>query len=123
MNPECPQKSGRLEAPRSPHGGEQVEGEGAPQPQRRALLRSLHPHGLPGKPGPSARQGVGGGVRGGDRGVEGKRRAQVAGTGGEWQQELSRTVFDCCVPRTLGDPGEGRPPAQEFGNGQRQAGI
>lgn len=120
-NPECPQKSGRLEAPRSPRDGGGVVGQGGgvPQSQRRAPLRSLHPLGLPGRPDPSTRQGVVGGVRGGDRGVEGVRKVQVAGIGGEWQREPPRTVSDCCAPRAPGGPG-GRLPAREFGNGQRR---
>lgn len=120
-NPECPQKSGRLEAPRSPRDGGGVVGQGGgvPQSQRRVPLRSLHPLGLPGRPDPSTRQGVVGGVRGGDRGVEGVRKVQVAGIGGEWQREPPRTVSDCCAPRAPGGPG-GRLPAREFGNGQRR---
>lgn len=122
-NPECPQKSGELEAPRSPRGGGGAVGEGGgvPQPQRRAPLRSPHPHGLPGRPGPSARQGAVGGVGGGDRVVEEVRGGRVAGTGEEWQREPPGTVSDCCVPRAPGGLGERRCPAWEFGNGQRRA--
>lgn len=98
-----------------------VEGGGVPQPRRRAPLRSLHPRGLPGRPGPSARQGVVGGVGGGDRGVEEVRGGQVAGTSGEWQRDLPGTVSDCCVPRAPGGLGGRRPPARAFGNAQRQA--
>lgn len=121
-NPECPQKSGGLEAPRSHHGGEGAgEDEVVPQHQRRAPLKSLHPLGLSGRLSPSSKQGVVEGVRGEDRGVAGMMGSQVVGVSGEWQQGLSKMVSDCCVPRAPGGPGEGKSPAQEFGNGQRQA--
>lgn len=97
------------------------EDGGVPQPQRRALLRSLHPHGLTGRLGPSARQGGVGGVRGGDTGVEEVMGGQVAGTGGEWQRELPGKVSDCYVPRAPGGLGERRPPVRTFGNDQRWA--
>lgn len=121
-NPECPQKSGEPEAPRSPRGGGGVVGEGGgvPQPPRRAPLRSPRPRGLPGRPGPSARQGAVGGAGGGDRAVEEVRAGRAAGTGEEWQREPPGTVSDCCVPRAPGGLGERRRPAREFGNGQRR---
>lgn len=97
------------------------EGEGVPQPRRRDPLRSLHPHGLTGRPGPSARLGGVEGVRGGDRGVEEVRGDQVVGTDGEWQQELPGKVSDHYVSRAPGGLGEKRPPVREFGNGQRPA--
>lgn len=97
------------------------EGGGVPQPRRRARLRSLHPHGLLGRLGPSARQGGVEGVRGGDKGEEEVRRGRVAGTGGEWQREPPGMVSDYCVLRAQGGLGERRPPAREFGNGQHRA--
>lgn len=102
-------------------GGVAGEGGGVPQPRRRARLRSLHPHGLLGRLGPSARQGGVEGVRGGDKGEGEVRRGQVAGTGGEWQQEPPGMVSDYCVLRAQGGLGERRPPAREFGNGQHRA--
>lgn len=100
-----------------------VEGGGVPQPRRGAPLRSLHPHGLPGRQGPSARQGAVEGVEGGDRGVQEVRVGQVARTGGVWQREPPGTVSDCCVPRAPGALGERSPPAWEFGNGRHQGGL
>lgn len=97
------------------------EGEGVPPPRRRDPLRSLQPHGLIGRMGPSARQGVVEGVRGGDRGVEEVREGQVVGIGGEWRQELPGKVSDHYVSKAPGGLGEKRPPAWEFGNGQRRA--
>lgn len=121
-NPECPQKSGGLEAPRSHHGGEGVgeeDGE-VPQHQRRAPLRSLHPLGLHGRLSPSSKQGAVEGARGEDMGVEGMMGSQGVGISGAWQQGPSKMVSDCCVRRDPGGPGEGISPAQGFGNGQRQ---
>lgn len=47
------------------------------------------------------------------------RGGHVAGTGGEWQWELPGKVSDCYAPRAPGGLDEKRPPAREFGNGQR----
>ena len=53
--------------------------------------------------------------------MEEVRWSQVAGTGGEWQQEPPGRVSDYCVPRAPGGLGERRPPARASGNGQRRA--
>jgi hypothetical protein len=97
------------------------EAGGIPQSHRRAPLRSLHPLGLPDRQGPSSKQGVAGGVRGGDRGVEKVRGTQVARKGEQWQQEPPRMVSDCCVWRAPGGRDGGPPPGREFGNGPCQA--
>lgn len=116
-NPECPQKSGGLGAPRSPRDGEGVEGAGGgvPRARRRAPLRSRRPLGPAGRPGPSARQGKVGGVKDGDMEVA---AMGGQGAGGKWSWEPTGMVSDCCVWRAPGGLGERRPQAREFGNGR-----
>lgn len=124
-NPECPQKSGGLGAPRSPRDGEGVEGAGGgvPRARRRAPLRSRRCLlGPAGRLGPSARQGKVGGVKGGDTEVV-AMGGQGAGAGGKWLWELTGMVSDCCVWRAPGGLGLGerRPQAREFGNGRAES--
>lgn len=87
------------EAPRSLAVGKWGEGEdggaGPFSPRRRAPLRSLHLHELPGRLGPSARQGVGGGRRGGDKRVEGGEGGRDRWRSGSGSRQ---EVLDYCVP-------------------------